>query len=289
MVRNIVFASIFLTVARLAAAATPCVPPSLSLDGDTRPQTCATTTSGSFGPGPNAPAWSGKIAHPVELFTSPIPYSGGANAAGFRGYQGFPENVSYPVVSTPLGNKPVLQVNFPQGQGGGYAPARFDSGNFPAGTRRVYTRVLFYADPTWTNGGNTGTKFFFYSQGNGNNHYTAILGESAIDETRAGVLVGLQGGMGTVTLRAGSGPANGQWWDVEYVFIANTPGSANGTAQVWINGVQYMNLNNVGYFASGQTAQFTQLFTDPTYGGGMNPAPRNIYFRIAAWYRESAP
>jgi hypothetical protein len=74
----------------------------------------------SFGAGPNAPDWAGKTVYPEELFLSPIPVSPSpANAAGFRGYQGFPGTaayehtyVSYPVVSTPIGTKPVLRQHF---------------------------------------------------------------------------------------------------------------------------------------------------------------------------------
>jgi hypothetical protein len=78
----------------------------------------------TYGPGPNAPAWSEKSVWPEELFNTPIPVHYAApNAAGFKGWQGFeggwgdaaymPVRVTYPTVSTPIGTKPVMQVLYP--------------------------------------------------------------------------------------------------------------------------------------------------------------------------------
>jgi len=356
----------------------------------------------TFGPGPNAPAWSGKTIYPQELFNTPIPvHYAGANAAGFKGYQGFdgawggyntPTRVNYPTVATPLGTKPVLQVTFPGstqsissvngtsavwpthqswgvrvagawsgtllfersadginwtpvslrgtwlnganlptgsqattngvwvsddaitsefgkfrvrasswsagtamvsiGMQGGAASARMDAGAFTGSPTRVYTRILVYVDPNWSNGGNAGTKFFFFSQEQGNNHYTGFLGSGGSD-SRSGTFMGLQGGgaqgLFNRNLSGTASVPNGSWMDLEFVMIANTAGSANGVFRAWVNGVESQNATDVLYFTAGTTPRFNSFFMDPTYGGGEAPPPQSVFFRIAGWYRESAP
>ncbi len=173
------------------------------------------------------------------------------------------------------------------GMQGGAAPARMSAGGFNQNPTRIYTRALIFVDPNWTLNNNTGTKFFFFSQQQGNNHFTGVMGGSGA-ETHSGMFVGLQ----QTSFRNMPGNikiANGTWWDVEFLFIANTPGSHNGIAKAWINGVQAVNANDVMYFAASTVPGFSNLWMDPTYGGGAAPPPRDIYFQLAGWYRESAP
>jgi hypothetical protein len=366
--------------------------------GQAPPPPPPTPTPGALGPGRNAPAWSGKTVYPEELFNTPIPvHFAGANAAGFKGWQGFdgawgtvhrPTRVAYPVVSTPIGTKPVLQVTYPGssktvssvngvsevwptnqawgvrvsgswsgtlvfersadgitwapisltgirvgtapvsasgsqtsvngvwisndaltlnggsfrvratswnsgtatvvvGMQGGAAAARMSAGSFNGNPTRVYTRVLMYVDPNWTNGGNTGTKFFFFSQQQGNNHFTGVIGGSEAEGT-SGTFVGLQGTSFRNMLGSGS-VSNGTWLDVEFLIVANGPGLRNGVARAWINGVESQHVTDVMYFAANTVPGFSSLWMDPTYGGGSAPPPRNVFFQIAGWYRESAP
>lgn len=347
----------------------------------------------TYGPGPNAPAWSGKSVWPEELFNTPIPVHYAApNAAGFKGWQGFeggwgdaaytPVRVTYPTVSTPIGTKPVMQVLYPGssqsvnavagtsvvwsthqawgvritgtwtgtlvfetspdevtwtpvtlrgvgnatgqqtttngtwvsdsgilstfgkfrvrasswgsgtavvavGMQGGEAAARMDAGGFSGNPTRIYTRVLVYVNPNWTNGGNSGTKFFFFSQDQNNNHYTGLFEEGA-----SNTFLGLQGGGGALNrnLPGSAAVAHGTWLDVEFLMVANTPGVSNGVFRAWVNGVESQHNTDVLYFDVGTTPGFSSLWMDPTYGGGENPPPNaNVSFRLAGWYRESAP
>lgn len=360
----------------------------------------------TYGPGPNAPAWSGKTVWPEELFNTPIPvHFAGPNAAGFKGWQGFegawggsytPVRVTYPTVSTPIGTKPVMQVLFPGqtstvnavngatahwstkhdygvrisgtwsgafvferslnggttwapvtlrgtrsgdgvpvppsgstatvngvwvtdtdvsqtddtglfrvratswtsgtatiavGMRGGEAAARFNAGDFgETNPKRIYTRLLITNSPDWSDGTNTGTKGFFYTQQDLRNHFTGMFGQNGI-----GPFSGLQfNGSSSGTNRNMDGGIvlpRGTWADFEWIFIANTPGVANGVLRSWVNGVQYQNLTDVSYFQAEAIIQgFNGLWMDPTYGGGEAPPDNpNIWFRIAGWYRESAP
>ncbi len=170
---------------------------------------------------------------------------------------------------------------------GGAAAARVTAGSFSGSPTRIYTRVLVYVDANWTNGGNTGTKFFFFSQEQGNNHYTGVIG-GLDNEGSSGTFVGLQGSSNR-NFPGTSSVLNGRWLDIEFLLVANTPGVSNGVVRAWVNGVESQNNTDVMMFAAGAIPRFNELFMDPTYGGGSAPPPRNIFFRIAGWYRESAP
>jgi hypothetical protein len=170
---------------------------------------------------------------------------------------------------------------------GGEAPARMNAGSFTGSPKRIYTRVLLFVDPDWTNGGNTGTKFFFFSQQQGNNHYTGIF-PGADNAAFLKPTVGLQQTSNRNIGTIGQGVASGQWLDIEYVFIANDAGEKNGITKVWVNGVLCIDADDVMFFKSGTSPGFASLFLDPTYGGGGAPPPRDVFFRIAGWYRESA-
>jgi hypothetical protein len=358
----------------------------------------------TYGPGPNAPSWSGKTVYPEELFNTPIPvHFAAANAAGFKGWQGFegawggsytPVRVTYPTVSTPIGTKPVLQVLFPGqtstvtavngatadwstkhdysvrisgtwsgafvfersldggttwapvtlrgtrggggpfsvsgstttvngvwatdtdasqlndtglfrvratswtsgtatiavGMRGGEASARLDAGDFGgARPKRVYTRLLITNSVNWSNGSNTGTKGFFFTKEDTRNHFTGLVNESGL-ETFAGLQ--FNGGTGVNrNMDGGTAVSKGTWADIEFVFIANDIGSANGILRAWVNGVQRLNVSDVSYFQAEATIHgFPGLVMDPTDGGGEAPPDNpDIWFRIAGWYRESAP
>jgi hypothetical protein len=169
------------------------------------------------------------------------------------------------------------------GMKGGWGPARFDAGTFSGDPTRIYTRVLYRVDPQYTNGGNAGTKFFFFSQGQGTNHYLNL----------SGIGIGLQGGGGQ-SISASQNPAYGTWIDLEMILVANTPGVANGVAKVWANNVLVIDRSDVMFFSATWNGvpvvpRFTKFFVDPTYGGGRNPPPLTTYFDIAGWYRQSAP
>jgi hypothetical protein len=345
--------------------------------------------SGEFGAGPNAPDWSGKTVYDEELFTSPIAVhpSGTNGPSGFRGYGGFEgyfgtayeyTYTSYPTVSTPIGTKPVLRVNFPgqstnitaaeqstpvwltavrgcsikvsgtwsgtlsferstdggaswsavSGEGhhggttgtsttvngawvfvqvansrfrvrasawtsgtavvdvglsGGNSPASMVAGSFTSRPTRIYTRCLIYVDAAWSDNGNAGTKFTFFSQDSGNNHFINLWGDSGsvasvyLQQTSSNSYIG------------SAGPANGNWLDLEVILTSGTAGGADGTADAWINGSKVLTATGIPFFAAATTPGFPNLFMDPTYGGGRRPPNANYYVDIAGWYRESAP
>ena len=174
------------------------------------------------------------------------------------------------------------------GMRGGESAAFFDAGNFTSLPTRIYTRTMLYVDPAWNNNGNTGTKFFFLktSASPTNNHYVGAWGETSVF-TGVGTQFNSSPG-DNADYSATINTPLGTWADIEWVMEANTPGTANGIFKTWINGTQVSNRADVIYFLSGQTAGFSALSCDPTFGGGENPPRSNQIIQLAMWYRESA-
>jgi hypothetical protein len=166
---------------------------------------------------------------------------------------------------------------------GGYGPAQMRAGLFTDRPTRIYTRCLMYIDPTWTDNGNAGTKFTFFSQDSGNNHYLNLWGTAGSRPD-----IGLQQ-TANEYYEGTAGPANGEWIDLEMILTAGTAGGSDGTAQVWVNNTLLFDRTGLPFFPAATTPGFANLNMDPTYGGGRRPPPRDLYFDIAGWYRESAP
>ncbi len=169
------------------------------------------------------------------------------------------------------------------GLSGGDSPASMLAGSFTSRPTRIYTRCLIYVDAAWSNNGNAGTKFTFFSQDQGNNHFLNLWEDSgsvpkvALQQTASNVYTG------------SAGPANGNWLDLEVIITSGTAGGSDGTAQMWINDTLLLNQTGIPYFAAATSVGFPNLSFDPTYGGGRRPPNANYYVDIAGWYRESAP
>lgn len=192
-----------------------------------------------------------------------------------------------------------LRVGFPEGMsGGGYDTPVTAGRNFSAlaDIKELYLRVVYRGSSNWTNNGNAGTKFFFFSQISGsgvsNNHYVDFAeGTGTIRPS-----VGIQRNNWTVDGNSSQNYtcpnqfAFGPWHKLELQLIANTinPGvseSADGVLRVWMNGVLQIEQTNVTYFHRSMNARWEELGIVPTYGGApMNPVPAAQHIDIDHWY-----
>jgi hypothetical protein len=178
------------------------------------------------------------------------------------------------------------------GMTGGQSPARFTGGRFTGNPTRIYARTGFRTSADWSNNGNTGTKLFFFTQqttgGQSTNHYVG-LSDSATGGGAVWPIVATQPtGWGTNrNINPSQGFAHGTWHDLEFIAHAGTAGGSDGIIQVWVDGIQVINQNDVALFGNAMNPWFTALFWDPTFGGGLNP-PRNDTLQIAQIYIESA-
>jgi hypothetical protein len=183
----------------------------------------------------------------------------------------------------PQSDKRVIEGRFPQGHPGGRGPFKIVR-HFPEQVRSVYMCILHQVSGNFTNNGNTGTKFGFlltpYQEGrNRVNHYFNLANRLGIN---------LQSGGGTLNRNMPSQfnmmQHRGEWVRVEYLIIANAQGTSDGAARIWVNGRPVLSESNVRYFFPDQEPGFTGVTWNPTYGGGSNPVPQDMYQRIGEWY-----
>jgi hypothetical protein len=59
----------------------------------------------------------------------------------------------------------------------------------------------------------------------------------------------------------------GQWHHYELILTDNTPGVANGRAQIWMDGVNCLDVSGIGFAASGQNGKWEDIWWSPTWGG----------------------
>jgi hypothetical protein len=248
--------------------------------GSTPPVTIA-------GAGPNQPSgYSSIYSNPMGTLP---PKNPSLDVFGFQNYFGTSALSIRNETSVPE----FLRVTFPAGTAGGADyPNAFLAGNAfsSSGNKsRLYIRLRFRISSNWTDNGNTGTKFFFFNQQQGNNHYVNL--------TEGGQLrpaVNMQSSFGFGTP---SGPnhfvaqplTKGEWHELEILIVANTPGAYNGQLRMWVDGALMQSANDMGYFAAGTTPRFENMYFNPTYGGGRNPVPADQYVDIDHWYVSGAP
>lgn len=173
------------------------------------------------------------------------------------------------------------------GVSGGQSPARALFGTMPSNPSRVYFRMGFRTSADWSDNGNSGTKFVFFSQTVRTNNYVNMT-NGTTNLVSPGVNLQFYGSPPSQSIPATVEFAHGEWHDLEVILEANVPGVANGVVKTWIDGVQALNRNDVLLFPSATTAQFSNWYLDPTYGGGLRPAT-NYTVQLAQFYYESAP
>lgn len=168
------------------------------------------------------------------------------------------------------------------GMSGGQSAARMTAGTFSASQGRIYTRVICRLSANFGNNGNSGTKLFFFRQVDGDNHCVTLGGEGVLSPS-----IVLQPARTPLVTSTFTGAVDA-WHDLEFVAEANTPGTGNGIGRIYLNGSLCAERTNFSFFDTGASPVFDKFFFDPTYGGGFNPPPTNLYLDIAYWYRESA-
>lgn len=187
------------------------------------------------------------------------------------------------------------------GMQGGQSPVTMRQGVFGSGKKKVYSRHVYRASPNWINNEISGTKAFFFAQSQGQNHYTNF--SDRVIGNKVSVGFGLQGTLsgdffpGPGSVGSGIPAANitsigvpfGEWIDIEYIYIASTPGVADGIMKIWMNGELALDLSNVPYFTSLQTAEFTGQYWNATYGGGATCPPDILHIDHAMWHAIVAP
>jgi hypothetical protein len=200
-----------------------------------------------------------------------------------------PENVSIVADATaPTPGGSVLQLKFPAGFGGGNAPLTItwsEFGHFPANTGTLYLRMRVKISSNWSNGGNGIIKFFWPRPNSETTaHYIPLSSGSDVLQFGFNLQASYLGGQDRDYFESAT-HSKGNWHDLEMVLYQGTSGTANnGTAQIWVDGVQTLNQVGIKYLFDGESPGWKYMSINPTFGGGTNPVPYDEYIWIDHWY-----
>ena len=72
----------------------------------------------------------------------------------------------------------------------------------------------------------------------------------------------------------------GQWARYEMVLTSNTPGVADGRAELWMNGTKCSDYTGITYAASGTDSRWNQVNWSPTYGGAGGTVTTSFFAQV---------
>lgn len=191
------------------------------------------------------------------------------------------------VDSVPGGGK-ALEVRFPRGFPGGFAPVRifrhprYDGNGLAwspsANTGFLYVGLHFRLSPGFSLNGNIGQKLLYANSSvSGNAGLNHIPLNLRTIEGRPGLYPTYEPQHPFGLYRASAERANdvndGRWHLLEVVQEPNTPGVRNGRIRMYLDGRLTGNWRDALLFDKGQTPSLNSLSLNTVYGGGNNPVP----------------
>jgi hypothetical protein len=220
------------------------------------------------------------------------------------GVPGPPDINNYTIVTdqrAPKSGPSVGAIRFPAGFQGGTSPALSEK-SLESKYGTLYISAWIKISSNWV-GHPTGTnkvfhfwiadlnRVFAYIDGSGTNTLQPYIGLQAI-------AVPYYDGAGQTSTSVNLRPnvaqpgfqlERGKWYHWEMLFVANTNGGADGTAQWWINGVQVGNYTGIPYVSASQSRNFNVMRWDPTWGGLGGQVPADQYMYLDHIYVSGKP
>jgi len=201
-----------------------------------------------------------------------------------------------PDASTP-GAAASLELRLPAGLAGGYGASKV--GNHPdwrgsgplwwppsMNTGYLYLGMWVKFAPNFTLNGNVGQKIFYLK---------SDLAPNARLNHMLGLMVNNgEGGNQLWPAYEPQNPTNrygvpatprndlndGRWHQLEYLQLPNTPGTADGTLKIWVDGRLEGSWTNAMFFDRTQVPSVNRLEINPIYGGGSHPVPVDEWIRL---------
>ncbi|HKS06442.1 MAG TPA: hypothetical protein VJR92_09035 [Gemmatimonadaceae bacterium] len=181
----------------------------------------------------------------------------------------------------------VLQQNFILGLESGVSPGAIGR-DFPDASKKrtIYASMWMKLSSDFVGHQSNINKCVFFVINNYNHVYTMVQGTgsgpmraaiglqnlpaaytvNADGETITGTAVNLVPNVANVPV------IRGQWHRYEVLFVANTPGLKNGTAEMWLDGTKIMQYSGIMFVAGGQSGKWDAVNWGPVWGGagGLN-------------------
>jgi len=186
--------------------------------------------------------------------------------------------------TAPASASSVLQVLYPKGFVGGYAPSKFATGNLRPNSGNLFVCFWFKVSPNWTTMGHTISKFFFVMQeGSGMAH--AVIAHGQDDHMYLKSLLQYSDDRMNYNLGENFTAANdiggGSWHKVEVLWEANSPGMRNGGFKQWVDGQLTGSDQSAYWFVAGLQPYWDSLWFEPTFGTPYNTVPAD-----QSWYLD---
>lgn len=217
------------------------------------------------------------------------------DAQGWQVTHGVRQLAAVGDASAPHSPPSVLQAQWPKGMPGGGGPFHIERPFTVLATApgygKLYQCFFLKLNPGFTNNGNVGTKLAFIltpyrGTARASEFYISLFG-NAQDAGYMSVNIQSQTpGLNREMHTRFRWPAHfGEWHEFEILTTANSPGQANGTLTLWVDGAVDEQHNDVKYFVP-TVANGTWNFFDltPTYGGGHHPVPYTMFLFVDHWY-----
>ena len=174
-------------------------------------------------------------------------------------------------VTAPQSPPNVIKFPWPAGKSGG-GPNKNAGSEFWDQKKTVYLYLTWKMSSNWQGHGSGTNKVFFLKTanpiGSGNNTYLNIKGSGAGSLKLQVSGQGYPAGVPQFPPNVGNGYLNrGQWYEMEFLFTANTPGSSNGVLEVWIDGVKTHNYTSWEPLNSGEGPGFNGILVSIIWGG----------------------
>ncbi len=202
---------------------------------------------------------------------------------GCRGYYAYS---LVPDVTAPRSPSSVFNVVFPAGFRGGDSPGLTECGI--NNVAKIYTSLYVQFSSNWQ-GHLTGVNKIIHFWIGGANHLFLLADGSGSNVLHAGI--GLQG---IVSSPYGTGAqvqpnivpnaqfVRGQWHHVEMYATANTAGVANGSVDLWLDGVKVSSVQNIQWTSGAPTFSTAKL--DPTWGGLNDSVTSTMFMKVDELY-----
>lgn len=212
--------------------------------------------------------------------------------------------------TSPLSEHSAWEIPYLTSLSGGSEPFRAYTGVTisPQTERMLYDCVVFKYSANWDNSTNVATKFSYFRNGGGTNHYWTARWEPG-----AGISLSFstQGAGPTIDYVGRPGVdviPDDTWARVEILRTCNSPaGTANGTFRMWYStwtgsawttpvealfnknytGSYISRQNEVLWADTGNPTAWDYLAWTGVYGGGGASPPVNMSLQIAHWYASA--
>lgn len=198
--------------------------------------------------------------------------------------------------TAPQSSPTVAQMTYPAGFSGGSGPGIAERG-FSTHRQTIYISTSVKFSSNWQGHSSGVNKILYFGIDNGSPKiYTsakgsgtgALVPEVALQSLNAAYYDGVGQTATTVNLlpnvTKGKNFERGKWHRVEYLFIANSPGVADGRVQVWIDGVQTHSYTGIQFVGSAGKNRWEWVKWSPVWGGTGGTVASTMYQQMDHLY-----